>query len=63
MSHELTAVKTELDKISQGKDKETKLRQLTMFTSLTKDVSEPTITLVAKLNCETKCWSQASLFG
>ena len=55
MSHELTAVKTELDRISQGKDKETKTRQLDMFTSLTKDVSEPTITLVAKLNCETKC--------
>lgn len=51
MGRELTAVKTELDRINQGKDKET---MLALFKSLIKDVSEPTTTLVAKLNCETK---------
>lgn len=51
---ELSIVKTELDKISRGNDKETSTQQLALFKSLTRDVSEPTTTLVAKLNCETK---------
>lgn len=56
MDSELSAVNTELERISQGKDRDkgTKKRQLALFKALTKDVSEPTVTLVAKLNCETK---------
>lgn len=55
---ELSAVKTELDRIS--KDRETRIRQIAFFKSLTKDVSEPTTALVAKLNCETKRENQES---
>jgi hypothetical protein len=55
MNHELTAVEEALDRTSKDGDKGTKTRQLALFKSLTKDVSDPTITLVAKLNCETNC--------
>lgn len=57
---ELSAVKAELDRLS--KDRGTRIRQIALFKSLTKDVSEPTTTLVAKLNCETKRENQNHLF-
>ena len=49
-------MEVELDRVSQGKEQEAgvKDQQLSLFRSLTKDMSEPSIDLVAKLNCETK---------
>ena len=54
---EMSAVEVELDRVSEGNEKsaEVKKQQLDLFRALTKDISEPTIALVAKLNCETKC--------
>ena len=56
MGDELSAVKKELEKIHQGKEQENEVtqQQLSLFKALSKDISVPTIGLVAKLNCETK---------
>lgn len=52
----ISAVEMELDKVIQGKEEavETKKQQLVLLKGLTKNLSEPTVDLVAKLNCETK---------
>lgn len=62
---ELSAVEVELNRVSEGKDitKEVKQQQLALFTALTKDISEPTVTLVSKLNCDTKRWSLKRIFN
>ena len=54
---ELSAVETELDRVTQGKEQEAgvKEQQLSLFKLLARDMSEPSIDLVAKLNCQTKC--------
>lgn len=54
---ELAAVEMELDRITEGKEQDPsiKVQQLSLYKSLTKDISEPTIELVGKLNCETNC--------
>lgn len=56
MGDELSAVKKELERINQGKEREKGVsqQQLSLFKALTKDISVPTIGLVTKLNCETK---------
>ena len=56
LNSELSAVKEELDKRSKekGTDVGTKVQQLALYKALTKDVSDPTIALVAKLNCDIK---------
>ena len=53
---ELSAVEAELDRVTQGKEQEAgvKEQQLSLFNALTRDLSEPTIDLIAKLNCQTK---------
>lgn len=53
---EVTAVEVELDRISHGKEgaKKAREQQLSLFKALTKDISEATVGLVAKLNCESK---------
>lgn len=52
----MSAVETELERLSEGKEvsRKVKEQQLALFQALTKDISEPTPALVAKLNCETE---------
>ena len=54
---ELSAVQAELERMNEGKKQEpgVKKQQLSLFKALTRDMSEPTADLIAKLNCETKC--------
>ncbi len=53
---ELSAVRVELERITEGKEQGpgVKEQQLSLFKALTRDMSEPTADLIAKLNCENK---------
>ena len=46
----------ELERASKGKKEEqgVKERQMALFKALISDLSEPTVKLIAKINCETK---------